>query len=233
MSEPVCVIIGVGPGTGAAVAERFSEAGYRVVLGARNEEQLAEIALGLESAVVRPVDASDPAALATMLESVEAELGRIDILVYNASGGGFKNLDDATVEDLETGWRVTALGLFAAAKAVTPGMQARGAGCIIVTGATASLRGGPNALPFAQAKAAQRSIAESLARQLGPQGIHVALVVIDGVINLKRTREAMPDKPDSFFLKPAEIAETYFRIATQGRSAWSFLVDLRPFGEKF
>jgi NAD(P)-dependent dehydrogenase (short-subunit alcohol dehydrogenase family) len=112
-------------------------------------------------------------------------------------------------------------------------MKERGRGNFILIGATASRRGGARAAAFASAKAAQRNLAESMARQLWPAGIHVAVVIIDGMVDLEKTREAMPDKPDDFFLKPADIAHTVFHLATQPKSAWSFEVEARPFGEKW
>ena len=108
-----------------------------------------------------------------------------------------------------------------------------GRGSVIVIGATASLRGGAGTAAFAPAKAAQRSLAQSMARSLGPQGIHVGYVVVDGVIDMPRTRQLLRDRPDDFFLKPDEIADTVYHLVEQDRSAWTFELDLRPFGEKF
>ena len=116
---------------------------------------------------------------------------------------------------------------------VIPAMKAAGSGTIIFIGATASLRGGPKAAAFAPAKAAQRSLAESMARALGPAGIHVALIVVDAVVDLPRTRKAMADKPDSFFLEPEEMAASALWLAQQPRSAWTFEIEVRPFGEKW
>jgi NAD(P)-dependent dehydrogenase (short-subunit alcohol dehydrogenase family) len=116
---------------------------------------------------------------------------------------------------------------------VIPAMKERGQGAIVVIGATASLRGGARTTGFASAKAAQRSLAQSMARGLGPAGIHVSYVVIDGVIDLERTRSRMPDHPDDFFLKPDAIAEAVFQLTEQDSSAWSFEVDLRPYAEKW
>ena len=139
----------------------------------------------------------------------------------------------ASGEDLETSWRVNTLGCVIAAKQVIPAMRQAGAGNIDVIGATASLRGGARAAPFASSKAAQRSLAQSMARHLGPDGIHVAYVIIDGVIDLERTRTHMPDKPDDFFLQPAHIAEAVYYLSRQPRSSWTFELDVMPFGEKW
>ena len=122
-------------------------------------------------------------------------------------------------------------GAFAASRLVIPAMKRRGRGAIIFIGATASMRGGARSAGFSSAKAAQRALAQSMARHLWPAGIHVALVVVDGVIDLPRTREQMPGKPDDFFLRPDAIAATVMSIVGQDRSAWSFEVEARPFGE--
>jgi NAD(P)-dependent dehydrogenase (short-subunit alcohol dehydrogenase family) len=130
-------------------------------------------------------------------------------------------------------WRINALGALVAAQQVIPGMKQKGSGTILMIGATASLRGGPMTAAFASAKAAQRSLAQSMARHLWPQGIHVALVIIDGVVDLPRTREQLPDKPDDFFVRPDDLADTAFALTRQKRSAWSFEVEARPFGERW
>jgi NAD(P)-dependent dehydrogenase (short-subunit alcohol dehydrogenase family) len=137
------------------------------------------------------------------------------------------------LEAFESAWRVNALGALAASQQVIPAMKAAGAGTIIFIGATASLRGGPQTAAFAPAKAAQRSLAESMARSLWPQKIHVALIVIDAVVDLPRTRKNMPDKPDDFFIQPDAIASTAVWLAKQPRSAWTFEAIVRPFGEKW
>jgi NAD(P)-dependent dehydrogenase (short-subunit alcohol dehydrogenase family) len=127
--------------------------------------------------------------------------------------------------------RVNTVGLLTATQTIVAGMKQRKRGSIVVIGATASRRGGAKTAAFAPAKAAQKSLTESMARHLWPAGIHVSLVIIDGVIDLPRTRERMPGKPDDFFLKPDDIAATVFNLTQQPRSAWSFEVEARPFGE--
>jgi NAD(P)-dependent dehydrogenase (short-subunit alcohol dehydrogenase family) len=125
------------------------------------------------------------------------------------------------------------LGLFHCGKQVVDDMVSKGAGNIVVTGATASLRGGANFAAFASAKSAQRTLAQSMARHLGPKGIHVSLFIVDGIIDLPRTRKAMPDAPDDRFMKPDDIAQSVVHLIEQPRSAWTFEMDLRPFGEKW
>jgi NAD(P)-dependent dehydrogenase (short-subunit alcohol dehydrogenase family) len=138
-----------------------------------------------------------------------------------------------SAKDFEQSWRVNTLGAFLASKHVIGPMKKAGHGCIVFIGATASRRGNVKTAAFAPAKAAQRSLAESMARHLWPAGIHVAVVILDGVVDLPRTRKMMPDKPDSFFVKPDDLAESVLRVTQQKRSAWSFEVEARPFGENW
>ncbi|RMF74530.1 MAG: SDR family NAD(P)-dependent oxidoreductase [Alphaproteobacteria bacterium] len=231
MADPVCAVIGVGPGIGLALVRRFATAGYRVAMVSRSAERLAAHEADIPQARGFAADAADPDSLRHALEKVAEELGPVSVLCYNAGSGSWALPEDTTVAEMEAAWRTNALGLLVAAQTVAPSMLEAGRGAIMVTGATASLRGRPRTTAFAAAKAAQRSLAESLARHWGPRGIHVALFVIDGVVDLPRTRDMLPDKPDDFFLKPADIAETIFFVAHQPASAWSFQIDLRPFGE--
>jgi NAD(P)-dependent dehydrogenase (short-subunit alcohol dehydrogenase family) len=178
-------------------------------------------------------DVREPKAVAAAFAQVRTALGEPGVLVYNAGTGKFGNIDAVGADDLESAWRTNALGCFLAVKEVLPGMRRRKRGSIVIIGATASLKGGANFLAFASAKAALRSLAQSLARELGPENIHVSHVVIDGVIDLERTRAAMPDKADDFFLKPDDIAASVLQLTRQPRSAWTFELDVRPFSEKW
>lgn len=235
MSElrPVCVVIGVGPGAGAAAARRFAREGYAVALLARGTGFTSALAGELEGACAYACDASDEASVAATFARVRAEMGEVEVLVHNAGSGVFGTIEAVTAEQLETAWKVNTLGLFLAARQVIGPMKARGRGTILVTGATASLRGGARFAAFAQAKAAQRSLAQSMARDLWKSGIHVALVIVDGMIDLPRTREMRPDLPREAFLAPDEIAETMWTLHRQPRSAWSFEVDVRPHVESW
>jgi NAD(P)-dependent dehydrogenase (short-subunit alcohol dehydrogenase family) len=143
----------------------------------------------------------------------------------------FADVEHITPDEFEASWRVNAFGALLSAQAVIPAMKTAGRGSIVFIGATASRRGGPRSAAFAPAKAAQRALAESMARSLWPAGIHVALIVVDGVVDLERTRARLPDKPDGFFIQPAGVAETVYQLCIQDRSAWSFEVEARPFGE--
>jgi NAD(P)-dependent dehydrogenase (short-subunit alcohol dehydrogenase family) len=237
MQPPVCAIVGVGPGNGAAMARAMSAEGHAVALLARDRDYLAKLAEDIDGAggraLAQPCDAADEASVTSAFAAVKEALGPVDVLLYNAGSGHFGGVEDVSAKDMEQTWRVNCLGLFLCARQVLPDMKQRGAGTIVVSGATASLRGGARFAAFAAAKAAQRSLAQSMARQLGPQGIHVAHVVIDGVIDLPRTRGAFPNQPDTFFLSPAHIAEAVVFLVKQPRSAWTFELDVRPFAEKW
>lgn len=233
MDAPVCAIAGAGPGNGAALARRFAEAGYRVALIARNAERLQQLADEIEGAAAFACDMTDAAQVASTFAAIVDELGAVDTLVYNGGAAAFGNVEQIDADDFETAWRTMALGLFHCARAVISGMRAAGQGHIMVIGATASRKGGANFAGFASAKAAQYNLTQSLARQLGPEGVHVAIAIIDGVIDTPRTREMMADKPDDFFLDPDAIAESVYQITRQPRSAWTFELDLRPYAERW
>jgi NAD(P)-dependent dehydrogenase (short-subunit alcohol dehydrogenase family) len=227
----VAVVAGAGPGNGAALARRFAEAGYRVAVLARDRLHVDPIAATIEGSRGYVCDVGDPASVASCFKAIEAELGAVDALLYNAGSGVFADVEGITPEQFEQSWRVNAYGALLCSRAVIPAMKAKGQGSIVFIGATASRRGGKNTAAFAPAKAAQRSLAESMARSLWPCGIHVALVVIDGVVDLERTRKAMPDKPDDFFVDPAGVAEIAWQLTEQSRRAWSFEVEARPYRE--
>lgn len=233
MNIPTCVIVGAGPGNGAAFARQFSRAGYRVALLARNRAALDVLTAEIAGTRGYVYDAARPEVAGSVFEQIRAELGPIDTLIYNASTRDFGDIDSTTPESFEQAWRVNAQGLLAAAQAVLPDMRAAGRGSIVVIGATASLKGGAGFVAFAAAKAAQRSLAQSLARKLGPEGIHVAYVVIDAMVDMPASRAMAPQAPDSFFARPDDIAESVFFLARQPRSAWTFELDLRPFGESW
>jgi NAD(P)-dependent dehydrogenase (short-subunit alcohol dehydrogenase family) len=160
-------------------------------------------------------------------------MGPASVLVHNAVSGAFAEFLDVAPEVLEGTLRTNVLSLLHLGQAVVPQMLASGGGAIVVTGNTSAWRGSANFAAFAPSKAAQRILAQSMARSLGPKGIHVAYVVIDAVIDVPWTRQAFAGKPDEFFARPDAIAETVYHVAHQDRSAWTFEVDLRPFGERW
>jgi len=222
---PVCVVVGVGPGLGEALARRFAAAGWRVALMARTVSKVVALAEELGGIGVA-CDATDEDSIKAAFASVRAQLGEIDTLLWNVGSGVFGTIDNIGIDGMELAWRTNALGLFIAAKEVIPGMRAAGAGNIIVTGATASRRGKPFTTAFAAGKAAQRSLCQSLARQLGPEGIHVALMIIDGGVMPPPERRG--DKPVEAFLSPPDVAQTALHLVQQPRSAWTFELEMRP-----
>ena len=233
MARQCCAIIGFGPGLGSAYARVFHDAGYDLALLSRSGSGMENLTSG-PAAATYSCDASNPGEVTAVLEAVERDLGSIDVLIYNADTAQFGALDDVSAEQFEKSWQVASLGLFSAAKVLGPRMAERKSGTIIVSGATASLRGNVWTTAFSPAKAAQRILTQSLAKQLGPQGVHVAYLIIDGVIDTEDTRtNYAQDEPDEFFIEPERIAEAALMLAKQHRSAWTFELDLRPFGEKW
>jgi NAD(P)-dependent dehydrogenase (short-subunit alcohol dehydrogenase family) len=231
MSVPVCVIIGAGPGNGAAFARQFSRAGYHVALLARSRESLESITSEIAGTRAYVYDATDPGDAERVFAEIRNDLGLPQTMIFNASSREFGDIDATTPDLFERAWRVNAYGCLLAAQQVIPDMRASGGGSIVIIGATASLKGAADFVAFASAKAAQRSLAQSLARKLGPEGIHVAYVIIDAMVDMPVSRAMAPDAPDSDFAKPDDIAESVFFLARQPKSAWTFELDLRPFGE--
>lgn len=233
MSKGVCVVVGVGPGNGAAIGAQFAANGYRVALCARNKERLNEISGKIKGSRAFSYDVKDAEASSKVFAQIREQVGPVNVLIYNAGAGAFANIDDATLESFQDAWEINCRGLFHTVKEVLPDMRAAGSGNIVIIGATASIKGGANFAPFASAKAAQRGLAQSLARYLGPEKIHVSYVILDGIVNLQRTRQQMPGKPDEFFMEPSQIAETVYFLTQQPSQAWTFELDLRPFSEKW
>jgi NAD(P)-dependent dehydrogenase (short-subunit alcohol dehydrogenase family) len=231
MTKPVCVVVGVGPGNGAAFARRFSAEGYATALLSRSTEFAGELAATLADSRAYACDVKDDSSIQRAFAAIRTDLGEVEVLIYNAGSGVWGSAEEISTAQLEEALRVNAVGLLACSQAAIPAMKARAKGAIVVIGATASRRGGAKTAAFAPAKAAQRSLSESLARHLGPLGIHVCLIIIDGVVDLPRTRQRMPDKPDGFFVKPEDVADSALWLTRQPRSAWAFEVEARPFGE--
>jgi NAD(P)-dependent dehydrogenase (short-subunit alcohol dehydrogenase family) len=227
----VCAIVGVGPGNGAAFARRFAAEGHRVALLARGTEFAQHLASTLPNARAYTCDVSDAASVESAFAGIRRDLGEVAVLIYNAGSGTWGTVEEVTPAAFEASWRVNALGALLVSKQVIPAMKNAKGGSIVFIGATASRRGNVKTAAFAPAKAAQRSLAESMARHLWPSGIHVALIVVDGAVDLPTTRNAMRSKPDSFFIKPDDVADLAYRLTQQSSSAWSFEIEARPFGE--
>ena len=235
LAKKVCLVLGAGgPGIGANVARKFAGEGYSVAVASRTKERVQALASAIEKESGNDTlgvtcDVSDKNSVISCVEEVEKALGPIHTLIYNAGSGVFKTYDQLTEEEFTNSWRVNALGLFNVAQQIGPKMVSNGGGVIGITGATASLRGKPFTAAFAPAKGAQRLFAQSLARQLGPDNVHVFLVYIDGMVNLGRNK----NKPDDEQLNPKAIADTYHYLATQEKTAWTFEMDLRPCKESW
>jgi NAD(P)-dependent dehydrogenase (short-subunit alcohol dehydrogenase family) len=205
--KPIAIVTGVGPGTGSAIVRRFSSEGFRVIALARSPDRIR--------------------ALEQELTDTHAVIGDVPV------GGGWGTFLEIEPKMLDRNFQVNVMGLLYLAHEVAPDMVKAGSGTILVTGNTSAIRGKANFAGFAPTKAAQRILSESIARDLGPRGIHVAYVLIDAVIDVPRMREVLPEAPDDFFIKPSAIADELWHLYRQDRSAWSFLTELRPFGEKW
>lgn len=225
--KPLALVTGVGPGTGASVVRRFAEGGYRVAMLARNADRLTALAHEIPDTIALPCDVSDADALKQAIDSV----GAPRVVVHNAVGGAFGTFSQIDAEVLQRNFEINTMALFHLARLTTPAMIAAGEGALIVTGNTSAQRGRAAFAGFAPTKAAQRILAESLARDLGPKGVHVAYLIIDAAIDVPWQRELQPDKADDFFCSPASIAGEVFHLAHQPRDAWSFLAEVRPFHE--
>ena len=233
MSDEVCLITGVGPGTGSALARRFAEGGYRVAMLARDAERLAALEKELPGARGFPCDVSDESALAVTYETLASAMGAPAVLIHNAVGGAFGDFLSIDPQVLQRNFQVNTMALLQLARLAAPAMLERGAGAILCTGNTSTYRGKANFAGFAPTKAAQRILAESMARTLGPRGIHVAYLAIDAVIDVPWTRKAFPDKPSAWFCRPQDIAAECWHLVHQPRSAWTFDVQIRPDAEQW
>jgi NAD(P)-dependent dehydrogenase (short-subunit alcohol dehydrogenase family) len=231
MNNELCVITGVGPGTGTALVRKFAER-YRVVMIARNAQRLKALADEVPGTIPLICDVADAGALQSTLAEI-ATLGAPRVVIHNAVGGGAGDVLALSPELLQRNFQINTMALLHLIQALAPGMVEAGAGAILATGNTAAYRGRINFASFAPTKAAQRILLESAARLLGPQGVHVAYVAIDAAIDVPWTRKALPDHPDDFFARPEDIASECFHIAHQPRSAWTFDVVIRPFGENW
>lgn len=234
--QSVAVVVGVGSGLGAALARRFSKA-YAIALIARHADKLDELAAEINAAGGRALavaaDMSKSADIDAAFEGIRNELGEVDVLLYNAAMRPFGRLMETKPSTFETTWRVNAFGAFLCSQAVVPAMLERGRGVILFTGATAGIKPFATSAAFGPAKFAMRGLAQVMARDLATQGIHVAYVNIDGPIDMPFIHQLRPQLKPEDMLAPSAIAETYWHLTHQDRSAWTQELDLRPFKEKF
>ena len=236
VEKGVAAVVGVGAGLGAALARRFAT-GYKVALIARSADIIEKVSEELRAAggIALPIqsDATLAEQIAATHEQIRRELGSIEILIYNGGRRPMGRLLETTPEVFEQTWRLHTFGAFLWARQVVPEMLSRGSGAILITGATAGVRPWPTSAAFAPAKFAVRGLAQVLARDLHPQGIHVAYINVDGGIDMPLLRELRPDVRDEDLLKPSAIADAFWYLAHQDRSAWTHELDVRPFKEKF
>ena len=237
------IIIGAGVSTGSSITRKFAEMGYHVcpVRRERNFSELEKLANGIKeagySATPFGVDARDEDAIAKLFKEVEENIAPIDVVVFNPGANVFFPIEDTTARVYKKVWEMAAFAGFLTGREAAKYMKKRGHGSIFFTGATASVRGGAGFSAFSGAKFALRSLSQSMARELGPQGIHVAHFIIDGAIDTPFIKENFPDtyalKEKDGILQPKEIAEAYWNIHVQHPSAWTQEMDLRPYMEKF
>lgn len=237
LSERVAAVVGVGPGLGASVARRFAREGFAVALMARREESVAGVREEIEgsggTALSVSADAADPGSVASAFEKVRGELGDPEVFVYNAGAFQMGGVLEISPEKFDECFRANCAGAFYASREVLPAMVEAGRGTVLFTGATAALRGSARFSALAVGKFGLRALAQSMAREFGPQGIHVAHVIIDGQIDTPRVREMSPEREEDTMLSPEAIAETYWRLHAQHKTAWTLEMDLRPSVERF
>lgn len=248
--KPVCLVMGAGAGIGGTVASRFAREGYHAVLCRRSDgEGLARLVEGIEAeggtATGYLLNAADDGAIEERVRAVETELGPIEVVVYNLGAQiGDRALAETSLKAFEMGWRLATFGLFRMAQAVCPSMEARGRGTILVTSATAAMRGNAGQHSHAAAMGGRRMLCQTLNAEFSAKGIHVAHIVLDGAVDAPDTlgkmlgperfeqlREARGKENDGLLL-PEKIAETYWHIAMQHRSAWTHELDLRSFSDR-
>ncbi len=246
MNQPVCLILGAGAGIGGHVAKRFAREGYHACLARRSDKSgldrmVAEIEADGGSASGFIVNAAEEGSIEQLVEQIESNIGPIEVAVFNLGAQiGDRGLASTTLKAFEMGWRLATFGLFRLAQVLFPHMQSRGKGVLLVTSATAAVRGNAGQHSHAAAMGGRRLLCQSLNAQFAPQGIHVAHILIDGAVDAPDTlgkmlgaerfqalRQSKGLAHDGLLL-PAEVADTYFHIAHQHRSAWSFELDLRP-----
>eukprot|EP01123_Difflugia_compressa_P009278 TRINITY_DN3027_c0_g1_i1.p1 TRINITY_DN3027_c0_g1~~TRINITY_DN3027_c0_g1_i1.p1 ORF type:complete len:267 (+),score=31.31 TRINITY_DN3027_c0_g1_i1:74-802(+) len=234
-ANKVAVVIGVGPGIGLAVAKKFSAAGFAIGLVSRDLEKLKEYQKTLLTnfptikTAVAAADTANEGELKVAFANLRETIGHPSVLVYNA-GAVFKRASvlDLTADDLLTSYNRQVVGALVSVKEVLPHMLSVSQGTIIFTGATAQTKGSALFASFSTAKFALRAFAQSLAREVQPKGIHVAIVSIDGLVNDTGSRKMFPDLPEEKFISPQDVAETYYYLHLQHKSAWTHELDLRP-----
>jgi NAD(P)-dependent dehydrogenase (short-subunit alcohol dehydrogenase family) len=233
--KQAALVVGVGPGLGFALVKRFARAGMAVAMAARAKEHLDQLLQKepIEGARPYACDATDQGSVGRLFEEAGKDLGPPELVVFNAGAFEPGSVLDIGSADFERCWRVGCFAGFLVGQAAARRMLKAGRGTIIFTGATAALRGGANFANLAVPKFGLRALAQTMARELGPKGIHIGHVIIDGQIRSERYRHLAAERAPDALLDPDAIAETYYHLHTQPRSAWTLELDLRPWVEKF
>jgi len=232
MASEVAIIVGVGPGLGSSLVRCFAGEGMTVVAAARRASELAELKT-LPAVHLHDCDATSPGEVAKLFDHGESGTGPPRLVVFNVGAYQRGTVSETDPAEFERCWRVGCYSGFLVGREAARRMMGAGQGTIIFTGATASLRGGAGFVNLASPKFALRAVAQSMARELGPKGLHVAHVIIDGQIRSPRYESLLKDRGPDSLLEPDEIARTYLMLHRQQRSAWTFELDLRPWVERF
>lgn len=244
MTAPIALIVGAGDYIGSAIARRFARGGFTVCLGRRNGDKLIPLVEGIEAEGGRAhgyaMDARDEDSVVALFARVEREVGPIEVVIFNVGGNVRFPIQETTARVFRKVWEMACFAGFLTGREAARHMVPRGRGSIFFTGASASMRGNPGFSAFAAGKAGLRALAQSMAKELGPQNIHVAHLVIDAGVDTAFVRERMqqagrdPDTlPPDTLMSPDSVAEAYWMLHQQTRDAWSFEMDLRPFGERW
>ncbi len=239
--QKVCLIVGAGDATGSAIAKRFAQAGFTVCVTRRTPEASATLVQRIQAAGGRALayqlDARHEDEVIALFKKIESEVGSLEVVVFNVGGNVRFPLLEMTAEKYFKTWEMCALAGFLVGREAARMLLPKGRGTILFTGATASLRGGVGFSAFAGGKAALRALAQSMAREFGPQGLHIAHVVVDGVIDSERVRSTQPERVAALgpqgLLEPDSIARAYLWLHEQTPDAWTFELDLRPGVEKW
>ena len=240
-NQGAAVVIGAGDALGGAIARRFAKGGLVAVPSRRKIQPLGELVAQIEAQGGRaegiPCDARDEEAVIEMFDRIEADIGPVEVFVFNTGAQHRSSILDMPTRIYRQVWESATLAGFVTGREAARRMAAQGRGTIIFTGATASVRGGANFASFASAKHALRALAQSMARELGPMGVHVGHIIVDGMIDSEAVRTKFPEEtdalPDGGMLDPDHIAEAYWAMHTQPKDAWTFEMDIRPSVERW
>ncbi len=243
-SGPVCLVVGAGDYIGAAIAKRFAAGGYIVCLGRRNGDQLAPLVQEIETSGGRAhafaFDARNEARTLEVFAEIERDIGPLAVVIFNVGGNVNFPITETTERVFRKVWEMACFAGFLTGREAAKYMTPRGQGSIFFTGATASLRGGAGYAAFASAKFGLRALAQAMARELGPKGVHVAHLVIDAGVDTAWVRARRRDKGEDAdtlqadaLMRPDSVAEAYWMLHNQSRDAWTFELDARPFGERW